>query len=61
MSAWLLTGLEAELARGPLAHFRPQRHLMTAGRYRFEMNVRFTIWNRITGLVGMPATGTVTL
>ncbi|MGP3683149.1 IS6 family transposase [Streptomyces sp. IBSNAI002] len=37
-------------------HFRPRRHLMTAGRYRFEMRVRFTIWNHITGTTGMPAT-----
>ncbi|MGP3690720.1 IS6 family transposase [Streptomyces sp. IBSNAI002] len=30
-------------------HFRPHRHLMTAGRYRLEMSIRFTIWNHITG------------
>ncbi|MCX4784175.1 IS6 family transposase [Streptomyces sp. NBC_01264] len=37
-------------------HFRPHRHLMTAGRHRFEMTVRFTIWNQITSATGMPAT-----
>ncbi|MGP3690747.1 IS6 family transposase [Streptomyces sp. IBSNAI002] len=37
-------------------HFRPHRHLMTAGRYRFEMRVRFTIWNQITGTTGVLAT-----
>ncbi|MCX4775304.1 IS6 family transposase [Streptomyces sp. NBC_01264] len=37
-------------------HFRPHRHLMTAGRHRFEMMIRFTIWNHITGAAGMPAT-----
>ncbi|MCX4775353.1 IS6 family transposase [Streptomyces sp. NBC_01264] len=37
-------------------HFRPHRYLMTAGRYRFEMNVRFTIWNHITGVASLPAT-----
>jgi len=38
-------------------HFRPHRHLMGAGRYRFEMMIRFTLWNHITGRIGMPATG----
>ncbi|WP_406411037.1 hypothetical protein [Streptomyces sp. NBC_01614] len=28
----------------------------TAGRCRFELGVRFTIWNRITGNISMPAT-----
>ncbi|MGP3683162.1 IS6 family transposase [Streptomyces sp. IBSNAI002] len=37
-------------------HFRPHRHLMTAGRHPLEMRVRFTIWNQITGTTGMPAT-----
>ncbi|MFC8012687.1 IS6 family transposase [Streptomyces cinereoruber] len=37
-------------------HFRPGRHLMAAGRYRFEMNLRFTLWDQITGAAGMPAT-----
>ncbi|WSV35454.1 DDE-type integrase/transposase/recombinase [Streptomyces sp. NBC_01017] len=37
-------------------HFRPHRHLMTAGRYRFEMMIRFTLWHHITGRIGMPAT-----
>ncbi|MFI6055920.1 DDE-type integrase/transposase/recombinase, partial [Streptomyces violascens] len=36
-------------------HFRPHRHLMSAGRYRFEMRVRFTIWDQITGSVGVPS------
>ncbi|MCX4781386.1 IS6 family transposase [Streptomyces sp. NBC_01264] len=30
-------------------HFRPHRHLMTAGGHRFEMMIRFTVWNQITG------------
>ncbi|MEU9057169.1 IS6 family transposase, partial [Streptomyces sp. NPDC048384] len=38
-------------------HFRPHRHLMTAGRYRLEMTIRFTIWNHITSHIGTPATG----
>lgn len=29
---------------------------MTARRYRFEMMIRFTIWNHITGTTGMPTT-----
>ncbi|MFF3160192.1 IS6 family transposase, partial [Streptomyces sp. NPDC057910] len=37
-------------------HFRPHRHLMTAGRYRFEMSIRFTIWDHITHATGLPAT-----
>ncbi|MFF3159898.1 IS6 family transposase [Streptomyces sp. NPDC057910] len=37
-------------------HFRPHRHLMTAGRHRFEMMIRFTLWDRITGAAGLPAT-----
>ncbi|MGP3691332.1 IS6 family transposase [Streptomyces sp. IBSNAI002] len=37
-------------------HFRPHRHLMTAGRYRFEMRGRFTIWNQITSAAGVLAT-----
>ncbi|MFI6056377.1 IS6 family transposase, partial [Streptomyces violascens] len=36
-------------------HFRPHRHLMSAGRYRFEMRVRFTIWDQITGAAGVPS------
>ncbi|KOG54611.1 transposase [Streptomyces virginiae] len=36
-------------------HFRPHRHLMTAGRYRFEMTDRFTIWNHTTGATSLPA------
>ena len=36
-------------------HFRPSRHLMTASRYRFEMPLRFTLWNHITGNPGILA------
>ncbi|WP_309059769.1 DDE-type integrase/transposase/recombinase [Streptomyces sp.] len=35
--------------------FRPRRHLMTATDHRTEMTVRFAIWKRITGVVGLPA------
>ncbi|GAA3595027.1 IS6 family transposase [Streptomyces osmaniensis] len=35
-------------------HFRPGRHRMTAARYRFEMTIRFTIFNQITGACGLP-------
>ena len=31
-------------------HFRPGRHRMTAGQYRTEMTVRFTVWNQVTNL-----------
>ncbi|GAB2451860.1 IS6 family transposase [Streptomyces incanus] len=37
-------------------HFRPRRHLMTATHYRAEMTVRFTIWDQVTGVAGLPAT-----
>jgi transposase-like protein len=37
-------------------HFRPRRHLMTADRHRFEMTLRFAIWDQITGTTGRPAT-----
>ncbi|MFE5549112.1 IS6 family transposase, partial [Streptomyces sp. NPDC056534] len=37
-------------------HFRPERHLMTAGRYRFQMALRFTLWDHITGNTSPPAT-----
>ena len=37
-------------------HFRPRRHLMTAPEHRFEMTLRFTIWDQITGATGLPAT-----
>jgi putative transposase len=30
-------------------HFRPRRHLMTAGAHRAEMSIRFAIWDQITG------------
>ncbi|WP_455569889.1 IS6 family transposase [Streptomyces rishiriensis] len=34
-------------------HFRPRRHLMTAGAHRAEMTVRFAIWEQITGVAGL--------
>ncbi|MZE54944.1 IS6 family transposase, partial [Streptomyces sp. SID5770] len=37
-------------------HFRPRRHLMTARHHHFEMSLRLTLWNHITGATGMPAT-----
>ncbi|MFF3159776.1 IS6 family transposase [Streptomyces sp. NPDC057910] len=37
-------------------HFRPHRHLMTAGHHRFDMRIRFTLRNHITGTTGLPAT-----
>ncbi|WP_338675144.1 IS6 family transposase [Streptomyces sp. SCSIO 30461] len=37
-------------------HFRPRRHLLTAARYRFEMTLRFTLWDHITGTAGLPTT-----
>jgi putative transposase len=37
-------------------HFRPRRHLMAASEYRAEMTVRFTIWDRITGVTTLPTT-----
>ncbi|MFF3159275.1 IS6 family transposase [Streptomyces sp. NPDC057910] len=37
-------------------HFRPHRHLMTAGRHRFDMTIRFTLRNHITHATGLPAT-----
>ncbi|MFJ6687061.1 IS6 family transposase [Streptomyces werraensis] len=33
-------------------HFRPRRHLRTAAEHRFEMTIRFTIWDHITGTTG---------
>ncbi|MER5844449.1 IS6 family transposase [Streptomyces prasinus] len=36
-------------------HFRPRRHLMTAAHYRIEMTLRFTVWDQITGVTGLPA------
>ncbi len=35
-------------------HFRPRRHLLTAPDYRAEMTIRFTIWNKITGVPAAP-------
>jgi putative transposase len=37
-------------------HFRPSRHLMTAGAHRAEMTVRFAIWEQITGVTGLATT-----
>ena len=37
-------------------HFRPGRHLMTAAQTRFEMTLRFTIWDHITGSTVLPTT-----
>ncbi|MGX4694750.1 IS6 family transposase [Streptomyces sp. JNUCC 63] len=36
-------------------HFRPRRHLMTAGEHRLEMITRFTIWDQVTGSTGLAA------
>ncbi|GAB3171385.1 IS6 family transposase [Streptomyces incanus] len=36
-------------------HFRPRRHLMTAGEYRAEMTTRFAIRDQATGVAGLPA------
>jgi putative transposase len=35
---------------------RPRRHLMAAAEYRAETTVRFTIWDRITGVTTLPTT-----
>ncbi|WSM59792.1 IS6 family transposase [Streptomyces sp. NBC_01707] len=35
-------------------HFRTRRHLRTAADHRFEMTIRFTIWDQITGATGLP-------
>ncbi|MFJ2864103.1 IS6 family transposase [Kitasatospora sp. NPDC087314] len=40
---------------GVSPHFRPRRHLMTAAGHRLEMTLRFTIWDHITGSIGLPA------
>jgi putative transposase len=37
-------------------HFRPHRHLMTAGRHCLAMSIRFAIWNHVTGVTSPPAT-----
>jgi putative transposase len=31
-------------------YFRPRRHRLAAEQYRWEMAVRFTMWNEVTGL-----------
>jgi putative transposase len=36
-------------------HFRPRRHLRTAARHRFEMTIRFTIWDHVTENIGLTA------
>ncbi|MET7551635.1 DDE-type integrase/transposase/recombinase [Streptomyces sp. NPDC005500] len=36
-------------------HFRSRRHLLTAPGHRLEMTVRFTIWDQIAGVAGLPA------
>ncbi|WTU05434.1 IS6 family transposase (plasmid) [Kitasatospora sp. NBC_00070] len=36
-------------------HFRPHRHLMTAGAHRLELTIRFTIWDHITTATSRPA------
>ncbi|MEV0695820.1 IS6 family transposase [Streptomyces sp. NPDC050388] len=38
-------------------HFRPRRHLMTAAEHRFEMTIRFTLWDHITKNIGLPTQG----
>ncbi len=35
-------------------HFRPRRHLLGAARNRFEMIIRFTVWDHITSTPGAP-------
>ncbi|WP_338678080.1 IS6 family transposase [Streptomyces sp. SCSIO 30461] len=37
-------------------HLRPRRHLLTAARYRFEMTLRLTLWDHITGTASLPTT-----
>ncbi|MGY3061743.1 transposase-like protein [Streptomyces sp. TE3672] len=36
-------------------HPRPRRHLTTATHYRAETTTRCAIWDRITGVAGLPA------
>ncbi|MFJ3235948.1 IS6 family transposase [Streptomyces sp. NPDC086787] len=36
-------------------HFRPRRHLLTATQYRFEMTLRFTLWDHITSSTSLSA------
>jgi len=36
-------------------HPWPRWHLLTATQYRFEMALRFTLWDHITGAAGRPA------
>jgi putative transposase len=34
-------------------HFRPRRHRLTAAQHRFEMTLRFTIWDHVTSSSSM--------
>ncbi|MGW9029333.1 IS6 family transposase [Streptomyces sp. NPDC055722] len=36
-------------------HFRTRRHLRTAAGHRFEMTIRFTIWDHVTEGIGLLA------
>ncbi|MFI6063174.1 IS6 family transposase [Streptomyces sp. NPDC051286] len=36
-------------------HFRPRRHLRTAAEHRFEMTIRFTVWDHVTENICRPA------
>jgi putative transposase len=36
-------------------HFRTRRHLRTAAEHRFEMSVRFTLWDHVTESIDLPA------
>ncbi|MET7979495.1 IS6 family transposase [Streptomyces mirabilis] len=35
-------------------HFRPRHHLLTTTQQRFEMTLRFTLWDHITGTADRP-------
>jgi putative transposase len=37
-------------------HFRPGRHRLTAAQHRFEMTLRFTLWDHVTGSTALPTT-----
>ncbi|MCX4791733.1 IS6 family transposase [Streptomyces sp. NBC_01221] len=34
-------------------HFRTRRHLRTAAEHRFEMTIRFTLWDHVTENIGL--------
>ncbi|MGY3056683.1 hypothetical protein ACVWZD_000927 [Streptomyces sp. TE3672] len=36
-----------------LPHFRTRRHLRTAAEHRFEMTIRFTLWEHVTENIGL--------